>query len=924
MAVSYKGLTIKFGGDTTQLQSALKKIQTDSRATQSDLKDINKALKFNPGNTELLEQKVRSLNKAYNETKDRLAAYKAALAELDAKKQSGQQLTEQEQRQYEQLQRSIMSCEKDLESYGRQIREVSTEAEASKDKLYQLGQTIEDNADKLKSAGDKISSVGTKSTAVFGGVATAAYGAFTQLEEGENIAIKGAGAIGDAAEEIRRSVKSVAAQAPGDFNTVGQAVGDVNTHFRVTGDELDDISTKFLKFAKVTDSDVSKSVENVSMSMKAWNVDQSETGNLLDHIASVSTATGVSVDALTSGVNTNGATFREMGLSLQDSITLMGNFEAAGVPVDGMLTGLKKAAANCAKEGTNMGDVLSGLVQDLQDPAKQSEATAQAFDLFGSKAATSFIDAAESGRINLSDLGGSMDDAAGFVDGLKDETTTAADKMKGAFKDITIAGADIGEQFAPVVEDAAGALKSFGEWAKSLSPEQKKLAAKLIEGGIAFGVVATGIGKVVSGLPAFASGLKTASTGFKAFSAVLSANPIMVVVGLIATIVAAIVTWVTTTDEGKQAWEGFCGGAKEAWQGVCDFFGGAADFFGGIWSTVTGGISDFVSGAKQKWDDLKTGASEKWQEIKDGASEKWEGVKSAISEKIDGAKEAVTSKASEIAQGASEKWDQLKSDASEKWQSLKDGAATYFGGIKDTIQNDMQTGKTVASASSSALKSALSGDWDSAKQQAATAFSAIKDNIQTKMSNAKTNAINAGNAIGEKLGFPGLGSKVASVFATIKSNITSPISDAWNFISGIPGRIQGAFSGIRISLPHINMPHFSVSWRDIGGVVKLPSISVNWYAKGASFDRPSIIGVGEAGLEHVTPDAKLRTSVRESVEAGIARAMNLFRGGGGAAAQVSVTVNATIADKVDAYTTGQQIGAGIASRLKQRGVPVGA
>lgn len=869
MAVSYKGLTIKFGGDTTQLQSALKKIQTDSRATQSDLKDINKALKFNPGNTELLEQKVRSLNKAYNETKDRLTAYKAALAELDAKKQSGQQLTEQEQRQYEQLQRSIMSCEKDLASYGRQIGEVSTEAEASKGKLYQLGQTIEDNADKLKSAGDKISSVGTKSTAVFGGVATAAYGAFTQLEEGENIAIKGAGAIGDAAEEIRRSVKSVASQAPGDFNTVGQAVGDVNTHFRVTGDELDDISTKFLKFAKVTDSDVSKSVENVSMSMKAWNVDQSETGNLLDHIASVSTATGVSVDALTSGVNTNGATFREMGLSLQDSITLMGNFEAAGVPVDGMLTGLKKAAANCAKEGTNMGDVLSGLVQDLQDPAKQSEATAQAFDLFGSKAATSFIDAAESGRINLSDLGGSMDDAAGFVDGLKDETTTAADKMKGAIKDITIAGADIGEQFAPVVEDAAGALKSFGEWAKSLTPEQKKLAAKLIEGGIAFGVVATGVGKVVSGLPAFASGLKTASTGFKAFSAVLSANPIMVVVGLIATIVAAIVTWATTTDEGKQVWEGFCGGVKEAWQGVCDFFSGAADFFGGIWSTVTGGISDFVGGAKQKWDDLKTGASE-------------------------------------------------------KWQSLQDGAATCFGGIRDTIQNDMQTGKTVASASSSALKSALSGDWDSAKQQAATAFNAIKDNIQTKMSNAQTNAINAGNAIGEKLGFPGLGSKVAGVFATVKSNITSPISDAWNFVSGIPGRIQGAFSGIRISLPHINMPHFSVSWKDIGGVVKLPSISVNWYAKGASFDRPSIIGVGEAGLEHVTPDAKLRTSVRESVEAGIARAMNLFRGGGDAAAQVSVTVNATIADKVDAYTTGQQIGAGIASRLKQRGVPVGA
>ena len=72
-------------------------------------------------------------------------------------------------------------------------------------------------------------------------------------------------------------------------------------------------------------------------------------------------------------------------------------------------------------------------------------------------------------------------------------------------------------------------------------------------------------------------------------------------------------------------------------------------------------------------------------------------------------------------------------------------------------------------------------------------------------------------------------------------------------------------------MPHINMPHFNVSWRNIGGVVKLPSISVDWFAKGGYFDEPSIIGVGEAGGEHVTPDAKLRSSVKESVEAGIAR-----------------------------------------------------
>ena len=93
MAVSYRGLTIKFGGDTSDLQDALKKIQKSSKDTQADLKAIEKALKFNPGNTDLLEQKVRKLNAAYDETKDRLDAYKQALQKLEEKKQRGEQLT---------------------------------------------------------------------------------------------------------------------------------------------------------------------------------------------------------------------------------------------------------------------------------------------------------------------------------------------------------------------------------------------------------------------------------------------------------------------------------------------------------------------------------------------------------------------------------------------------------------------------------------------------------------------------------------------------------------------------------------------------------------------------------------------------------------------------------------------------------------
>ena len=160
MAVSYRGLTIKFGGDTSDLQDALKKIQKSSKDTQADLKAIEKALKFNPGNTDLLEQKVRKLNAAYDETKDRLDAYKQALQKLEEKKQRGEQLTEEEQRQYDSFKREILKCENQLESYTDQLKKTNDEYKASQTALYQLGQTLEDNADKFSKAGDAMQKVG--------------------------------------------------------------------------------------------------------------------------------------------------------------------------------------------------------------------------------------------------------------------------------------------------------------------------------------------------------------------------------------------------------------------------------------------------------------------------------------------------------------------------------------------------------------------------------------------------------------------------------------------------------------------------------------------------------------------------------------------------------------------------------------------
>ena len=857
MAVTYKGLTIKFGGDTTELQGALKSVQSTAKDTQGALKDINRALKFDPGNTDLLVEKEKLLNRAYGETKTKLDAYKSALATLDEKKRSGAALTEREEAQYSSLKAQIAICENQLESYSDDLKSVSREAQASKSSLYQFGQTIQDNSDKLEKAGKGLETAGKTITGAVTGTAAALVGlASSQEEQIEqthqlDAAWKDAGGT---SEQARNSY-TLFYKLLGEEDTATEAAQNLS-RLTTNQQELD-------KWNNIAAGSFSKFGDALPLE------------NLVEasqETAHTGTVTGGLADALNWATASNE----------QWSAALSGNQAA------------QQAFNDQIAQGATKEDAFNAALAACGDEQERSSLITQTLDgLYGNIGET------------YQETNKTMLDTREAQAELNQKMAEAGEAAM-PFKEKAL------ELGTTLLEKVTPALESVSDWYKSLTPEQQDMVTNVALGTVAFGGLTTGIGKtlqkgveigqtfkdVAGGFASLtgkfgegggaistaatgfgsiakkAGGLATTlggklSTGWTSFTGLIAASPILLGVAAVAAAAAGLTWFFTQTETGKQLWSEFTGWISEKWQGVQDFFAGVPDFWSGVWDGITG----------------------KAEEVKNSLGEKFEGIK----------------------QGASDAWENLKSNASEK-----------FGAIRDSIQTDMNTGKVAGSAASNALKAAMNGDWDAAKSQASIAFQAIQSNIQTKMDNAKTNAINAGNAIGEKLGFPGLGSKVAGVFATVKSNITSPISDAWNFVSGIPGKIQGAFSGIRISLPHINMPHFSVSWRDIGGVVKLPSISVNWYAKGASFDKPSIIGVGEAGLEHVTPDTKLRNSVRESVEAGISRVLDRLSVGFGGGVQVNVTVNATVANNMDAYATGQQIGARIASSLKQRGVSVGA
>lgn len=848
MAVSYKGLVIKFGGDTTELQGALKKVSSESKKTQADLKEIDKSLKFNPGNTDLLQQKVKALNSAYGETQQKLDAYKQALAQLEAKQQSGARLTAEEERQCDSLKRAILQCENQLESYGKELAETSREAEASKTKLYKFGQTIEDNADKLEKAGKGVERGGL---AISGGITAAATG-LTALAESQEEAI----AKNNQLETAFTSAGSTVEQAQTTYANFYRILGD--------GDTATEASQNLIRLTQ--DEEELKKWTDIAAGAYATFGDALPLENLAE-TAQETAHTGAVTGSFADALNWSTASAEQWSNALSGNSAAQAAFNKAIAEGQTKEDAFNEALAACKTEqerATLVTDALAGVYGDAGKAFQETNK-----DLLASR------DAQNELETSMREMG---------------EAALPVKQM------VTEIGSEILGKLTP-------ALQAASDWFKSLSPEQQELVKNLGLGVLAFGGVTTAVGKFMQSAAPIGGAIKSIAGGFvdlggkadglggkfgglgggwKSLTGLITANPIGLGIAAVSAAVAGLTWFFTQTETGKQMWADFTGWISEKWQGVCDFLSGAGEFWGGVWNDVTSGVEQF-----------KSDVASKWEGFKQDASNAWENIKSTVSEKAQGAADWV----------------------SDKWNTLQTATQTYFGGIASTVQNDMNTAKQVGSSAGSALQAALSGDWSTAKAEAANAFNAIKDNISQKMDNAQQNAVRVADAIGNKLGFPGLGEKVNGVFNSVRDFMKNPIENAWNFIKDIPGKIMSIFGGIKIELPKIKMPHFNVSWNDVGPI-KLPSVSVDWYARGGYFDKASIIGVGEAGGEYVAPEKQLWDFIERAVN-------NAFNGGQPAQQiAVSVEVNATVAGNADAYQTGQQIGLGIASKLKQRGVSV--
>lgn len=629
-----KGITIEIDGNTTKLQDSLKDVDKQLRTTQTNLRDINKLLKLDPHNTELVAQKQKNLKEAIDLTKKRLDALKTAQTEALSPEQ------------YDALQREIIETETNLKSLETEYDNLNT---ASDNALKSAGEAIQNAGTKVTQAGQKVTKVGDSISsagktiapvsAAVAGIGVAAVNSAKELDEGYDTIITKTGATGKAAEALQNQMDSVFTSVPTTAAEAGTAIGDVTTRFGLSGDKLGEVSKTFIKFADITGTDVSSAINNTDSIMEKFGVDTDQVDSVLGIMTATGQKTGVSMDTLYGSLSKNGGTLKEMGLSLGQSVTLLGNLEANGVDTSTAMTALSKANQAAVKQGKSLDSVLKSGIKSIKNAKTQTDALQIATDLFGKKGATEMTQAIREGRFSIDDLNASMDTYATTVQDTYEETLDPWDKMTVSMNSLKQAGAELAstlfDTLKPVIDQVVEAVKSFTTWFNGLSDGQKQLIIKIglivaaaaplliMLGSVISSVgqiisvggkLITGFGKITSAISAGGGLISTITTLGSAIAPFLIGGAI--IVGIIAAIALIVKNWDTIKKGLANLWKGIQTFAGNVVKGVKDLGGKIAEGIGNIKTAIGTKMNEIKTVFGNIWGNIKTTFSQTWQSIK--------------------------------------------------------------------------------------------------------------------------------------------------------------------------------------------------------------------------------------------------------------------------------------------------------------------
>lgn len=983
MASRIKGITIEIGGDTTGLDKALKNVNSSITHTQSALKDVNKLLKLDPANTELLTQKQKLLKDAISSTKEKLDALKQAQVQAKEQLENG----DLGQDKYDALQREIIETEQELKRLQQEAATTSTALA----KIDEIGGKMENLGNSIAGVGKTIMPI---STAV-GGLGIAAVKTAADFDSAMSQVAAVSGATGNDLQSLRDKAREMGEKTKFSASEAAQAMNFMAMAGWKSKDMISGIDG-IMNLAAASGEDLATTSDIVTDALTAFGLSAADSGHFADILAAASSNANTNVSMM-------GETFKycapiagALGFSAEDTAEAIGLMANAGIKSSQAGTALRTIMNNLAGEvkisGQAIGDVTiattnaDGSMRSLSDiladcrvafgGLTESEKAQAAESLVGKNAMSGFLALMNAAPADIEKLSGAIDNCDGTAEKMaatmQDNLMGQLTILKSQLEELAIS---FGEMLMPAIRNIVTKIQEFVDKLNGMDEGTREMVLKIGLLVAALGpflvILGTTIAKIGTAMKGFVqlvngfNKLKVAVQGGTGLFGKLGAAiggisaPVVAVVAVIGTLVAAFLhLW--NTNEGfreaiigtwntiKETVSTFCQGIVDrlnalgfsfqditqvlsaVWNGFCSLlapvFEGAFQAIAAVLSTVlnvlTGILDVFIGLFTGNW-------SQMWSGIQTIFSGVWEGIKGVLSAAVGIIQGIVDVFLGWFGTSWSEVWTNIKTF----FEGIWNGIVAFFSGIWETITNVVQTGimligsilsaafdiitlpfqfiwenckeiiisawnaiksvvssaigavSSVISSVMSVIQNVISAIWTAISTKISTVLNTIKSVVTTVFNAIKSVASSVWNGIKSAIStvVDGIKSKVSSVFNSVKSTVTSvfngikstttsvwngiktaiitPIEAAKNTIKGIVDKITGFFSSMKISLPHIKLPHFRISGSLSIAPPSVPHLSIDWYKEGGIMTRPTLFGMngtnlmagGEAGAEAILP-----------------------------------------------------------------------
>lgn len=473
------------------------------------------------------------------------------------------------------------------------------------------------------------------------------------------------------------------------------------------------------------------------------------------------------------------------------------------------------------------------------------------------------------------------------------------------------------------VDKASAAYQKCSKW---ISEHKKELE---IAKGVLLGLtVAVGLFLLIMNWGKIMTIAKTALLGVKtamlAVNAAMAANPIGLVISLIAGLVAGFIYLWNTSEEFRNFWIDLWETIKTVASDVWEAIKGVALAF---WDWITSTANTVIEGMKEGWNSFKESVSDIWTAITDFCSSAWEtiknvvqvgimfigeiisfafdiitlpwrfiwenvkeyvipiweSIKSTVSNAINSVKTTIETVLNAIKTFFTNVWSSIKDKTSSVFNAIKDVVTSIWNSIKSTFETVLNTIKTVVGTVWNTIKEKTSSVFNAVKDVASSVWNSIKSAIESVVNKAKEIVSSAWNSIKDKTSsvFNGIKDTAKSVWDSIKNAIEKPINAAKDAVKKAIDKIKSFFD-FEWSLPKLKLPHIDISGKFSINPPSVPKFGIEWYKKAMDnpvmFTKPSVFGInpatgnmrgaGEAGDEVMIGKETMLNMIRQAVQEG--------------------------------------------------------